>query len=462
MSNIFIIYPHQLFKNIEPLKNKKVLLVEEPLFLTQYRFHIQKVILHRASMKFYEEYLSDNGIEVEYFENEDYLITYKNCMISIYDVVDDWLLKKIKNNFKHLKIFLNPNFFNVHDTSKFLYKYYINRRLELNLFIQDGMPQGGKWSFDSDNRKKLPKSEILPKVQEYENIYIDEARTYCKRFVTNAECTKFFYPVTFEEAEENFEYFLRYKFEKFGFYQDAIVQNESFLYHSNISASLNIGLLDLQTILKKTISYEVPFNSKEGFIRQIIGWREFMLSIYKSNHITMRNSNYFQLENKIPPKLINGNSGVLPLDDVIKKLNKTAYNHHIERLMIIGNIFLLLEINPNEVYRFFMANYIDAYDWVMVANVYGMSQFSDGGTITTKPYISSSNYILKMSSDYKKTDEWCRIWDALYWRFLDKYKNIFQSNPRMIMQVSLLDKMEKVKLQAYKDRAEEFIKEIKC
>jgi deoxyribodipyrimidine photolyase-related protein len=174
----------------------------------------------------------------------------------------------------------------------------------------------------------------------------------------------------------------------------------------------------------------------------------------------MRNSNFFNFQNKISKKLISGNSGLTPLDDTIKKLNKTAYNHHIERLMILGNIFLLLECNPNEVYEFFMANYIDAYDWVMVANVYGMSGFSDGGSITTKPYISSSNYIIKMSNDYKKSETWCKIWDGLYWRFLDKYKHLFINNHRMKMQISLLNKMDKKKLEIHKKIAHDFIESI--
>lgn len=458
MDDIFLVYPHQLFQNIDRLKNKKVLLIEEPLFFTHYKFHIQKLVLHRASMKFYEEYLEKNNINIEYFENELYLQIYKEHKVFIYDVVDDWLLKKIKKSFSNLIIYPNPNLFNVNDNNRFLHKYYINRRKELNLFLDHGKPYGGKWSFDSENRKKLPKNESIPDVKSYENKYIDEAKIYSKKFDSIGEVKEFYYPVTFYEANENFESFLNLKFQRFGDYQDAIVKNESFLYHSNISSSLNIGLLRLNEIIEKTVSFDVPFNAKEGFIRQIIGWREFMFSVYKSSHITMRTSNFFSFYKKIPQKILTGNSGLDPLDDVIRKLHKTAYNHHIERLMILGNIFLLLEIEPNEVYEFFMANYIDSYDWVMVANVYGMSQFSDGGSITTKPYISSSNYIVKMSNDYKKSDPWCKIWDGLYWSFLDKYKELFKNNNRMKMQFSLLERMDKSKLQNHKETAAKFLK----
>jgi len=456
---IFILYPHQLFKNIELLKNKTVLLIEEPLFFTQYRFHIQKLVLHRASMKYYEEYLLFNSINVLYFEDENYFEAYRDSEVCIYDVADDWLLKKIQKNFLNLSIFASPNFLNPNDTNKFFYKYYINRRKELKLFIDENQkPFGGKWSFDTENRNKLPKNHTLPLTFSYSNRFIDEAQEYCKKFESVGICKEFYYPITFDEAFANLNYFLQNKFENYGTYQDAIVNEKNFLYHSNISSSLNIGLLCLEDIIQSVVKEDVPYNSKEGFIRQIIGWREFMFTIYKSSHIKLRTSNFFQFTRKMPLKLISGNSGLIPLDDSIKKLSYTGYNHHIERLMILGNIFLLLEIKPNDVYEFYMANYIDAYDWVMVGNVYGMSGFSDGGSITTKPYISSSNYIIKMSSDYKKSEMWSTIWDGLYWRFLDKYKDLFQKNHRMKMQLALLKKMDTEKLQNHKNLAESFIK----
>ena len=204
----------------------------------------------------------------------------------------------------------------------------------------------------------------------------------------------------------------------------------------------------------------MPFNAKEGFIRQVIGWREFMLTVYKSSHVSLRTTNHFGFKNKMPKKIFQAKSLITPLDDVIKKLDKTSYNHHIERLMILGNIFLLLEIHPDDVYEFFMSSYVDAYDWVMVGNVYGMSGFSDGGSITTKPYISSSNYIIKMSSDYKKSEPWCKIMDGLYWRFLDKYKDLFKSNIRMRMQIAMLEKMPEEKLQNHINTAEKYLKEL--
>lgn len=292
-------------------------------------------------------------------------------------------------------------------------------------------PLYGKYSFDSDNRKKLPKDIFIPAALSYENDYINEAKEYCK------------------------------KFDNFGNYQDAITKDTNliYLFHSNISSSLNVGLLNLNYVIEKIKNAHAPYNAKEGFIRQIIGWRDFMLKIYEDDGVRLRNSNFFEFKNSMPKAIIEGKSGIDILDDVIKKVDKTAYAHHIERLMILGNIFLLLEIKPDDVYEYFMQNYIDAYDWVMVGNVYGMSGFSDGGSITTKPYIASSNYLIKMS-DYSKKDSWCKIVDALYWRFLYKYSYLFKDNPRMKMQISLLNKMSEEKLQNHLKTAEEYLKTI--
>ena len=458
---IFLLYPNQLFKNIDKFKNKKVLLIEEELFFSQYNFHIQKLILHRASMKFYENYLKSNNIEVEYFEDETYLNTYKNEEIFIYELFDNYLEKKIYKNFNNIQTVKNPNFINPNDKNRFMQNFYKNRRKDLNIFMNEGKPLYGKYSFDSDNRKKLPKDIFIPASLSFENDYILEAKEYCKKFDSIGSCDSFNYPTTFEEASVQLDYFIKNRFDNYGTYQDAITKKKGvdYLFHSNISSSLNIGLIDLNELIEKIVNAQAPYNAKEGFIRQVIGWREFMLRIYQDSGTQMRNSNFFQFKNTIPKSILEAKSGITILDDVINKVNNTAYAHHIERLMILGNIFLLIEIDPNEVYEYFMKNYIDAYDWVMIGNVYGMSQFSDGGTITTKPYISSSNYLLKMS-DYSKSEAWCKIIDALYWRFLHKYSYLFSSNPRMKMQISLLNRMKEDKLKSHLNIANEFLEKI--
>ncbi len=414
-------------------------------------------------MKFYEKYLQDNSIEVEYFENENYFDKYKNEKIYVYELFDNYLEKKVFKKFKDITTIKNPNFIHPNDKSKFLHHFYMNRRKELDLFMENGKPLYGKYSFDSDNRKKLPKDIFIPTTLSYDNSYIDEAKNYCKKFDTIGSCESFNYPITFDEASLQLDYFINDKFENFGNYQDAITKDisQTYLFHSNISSSLNIGLLDLNQVIEKIANATAPYNAKEGFIRQIIGWREFMLKVYEDDGVRLRNSNFFNFQNSMPKAILEAKSGIKILDDVIKKVDKTAYAHHIERLMILGNIFLLLEIKPNDVYEYFMKNYIDAYDWVMVGNVYGMSGFSDGGSITTKPYISSSNYLIKMS-DYSKKEDWCEIIDALYWRFLYKYSSKFSNNPRMKMQISLLNRMSKEKLEKHLKVAEDYMQDLYC
>jgi deoxyribodipyrimidine photolyase-related protein len=207
---------------------------------------------------------------------------------------------------------------------------------------------------------------------------------------------------------------------------------------------LNIGLITPKQILNSTLEYSkefnVPLNSLEGFVRQIIGWREFIRAVYHLKGSKQRTTNFWNFSKKIPNTFYNGSTGIIPVDNIIKNINKNGYAHHIERLMVLGNIMCLMRFDPNEVYKWFMEMFIDSYDWVMVPNVYGMSQFADGGIMSTKPYISGSNYILKMSN-YKK-EAWCELWDALYWRFIDDHRDFFNKNYRMKMMVTLYDKKE--------------------
>ena len=195
--------------------------------------------------------------------------------------------------------------------------------------------------------------------------------------------------------------FLKNRFFEFGDYEDAIVQKELILNHSLLSPMINSGLLTPSYVVNELNDYatkkNIPINSFEGIIRQIIGWREFIRGVYVSKGSIERTKNYWGFTKKMPDSFYTASTGIKPVDDSINKVNDNAYLHHIERLMVIGNFMFLCEINPDDVYKWFMELFIDSYDWVMVPNVYGMSQFADGGLMSTKPYISSSNYIMKMS-----------------------------------------------------------------
>ncbi|MCX8057284.1 MAG: cryptochrome/photolyase family protein, partial [Ignavibacteria bacterium] len=293
----------------------------------------------------------------------------------------------------------------------------------------------------------------LPEIQTYSTKFFDEAKKYVQlHFKSNYGNVneKSFFPLTFQQANEHLENFIFDKLIYFGPYQDAIEFSHPFLFHSTISAALNVGLITPKTIIEKVISaydeLKSPIQSIEGFIRQIVGWREYVRLIYKYFGRKIRTSNFFEFQKGLSlEKFYSNNIGIFPVDKTLEKLHQTAYNHHIERLMLLGNLFLLLEIHPDDVYEFFMTNYIDAYDWVMVPNVYGMSQYADGGLMATKPYISSSKYILKMSN--LKKDDWCEKWDNLFWNFLIKHHTKLQYNPRMIYLIKHTEKMsiEKIK-----------------
>lgn len=320
-------------------------------------------------------------------------------------------------------------------------------------------PAGGKWSFDTENRKKLPAYVAVPPMPIFHYDNFDAAQQYVqKHFGRNrGKITQFNYPVTHRQAERMLIFFLKEKLTHFGAYQDAIIRSEHYLFHSILSSSLNIGLLSPETIIQKAISFgsrhRIPLNALEGFIRQVIGWREFMRAVYNKEGVKQRTTNFFGFTRKIPKCFYTGETGIPPIDNIIRNLQDRAYVHHIERLMVLGNFMLLCEFDPDEVYRWFMEHFIDAYDWVMVPNVYGMSQFADGGLMSTKPYISSSNYILKMS-DYKR-GPWCEIWDALFWRFMYVHHALIKNNARLAML-----KIPEAKQKHYVEVAEEYLDRI--
>jgi len=343
--------------------------------------------------------------------------------------------------------------------------FYKKQRRKFNLLMDGDEPQGGKWSFDEENRKKLPDDVPVPDLYEPKtNAYLDAAvKHVSSAYPDNPGTTDgFTYPVTHYQAEEWLSDFISERIEKFGDYEDAISDRSPFLFHSVLTPALNIGLLTPRQVIDAVMAAHsekgIPLNSLEGFVRQIIGWREFMRGIYHYEGNFQRNNNYFNHTRKIPESFWTGNTGIDPIDDVIATVNTHAYSHHIERLMILGNFMLLCEFDPEEIYRWFMELFIDAYDWVMVPNVYGMTQYADGGLITTKPYISGSNYVRKMSS-YRQ-GKWSEIWDGLYWRFLHIHRDKFKNNQRMNMVISLLDRMDKDKLNKHLDVAENFLNDL--
>ena len=489
MKTVNLIFPHQLFEYSPLLENGyDVYLIEELLFFKQYNFHKQKIAFHRATMKHYEAYLISKKIKVIYINTTDVISDIRECIsnlkskgvtnINFIDPVDNWLQKRldqgckkhsIKTKVLNSPLFLNTkidlqHFFRTDKKKYHQTTFYKDERIKRAILIdKDEKPTGGKWSFDTENRKKYPAKKTPPPIQfpDVDNIYIESCEYVTQNFSNNiGQLSKQpLYPTHFKSSKQWFQHFLEQRFLEFGTYEDAIVANQSILNHSVLTPMLNVGLLLPKDIINESIAFaeknNIPINSLEGFVRQIMGWREFIRGIYESRGSDERTHNFWKFKKKIPKSFYNGSTGIYPIDHTIKKILKTGYCHHIERLMVLGNFMMLCEFDPDEVYRWFMELFIDSYDWVMVPNVYGMSQFADGGLMATKPYISGSNYLMKMS-DYKK-GEWQATWDGLFWRFMHKHRSFFKQNPRLGMLVSMFDKMPDEKKKTHIEHATKYL-----
>ena len=472
---IVLIFPIHLFENNDLIKDHdksvKKYIIEEPVYFTKYDTHKLKLILHRASMKKYADKYNLNYIE--YHEADKF---YKNNKADIicYDPVDHDILAKIKKHSK-VELYETPEFIttyedleifhNEHKNKRFIHdsQFYRWQRERLNIL------KNTKLSLDNENRKPFIKTQqevFEPK--ENKNKYVIEATKYVeKHFPKNfGSSEQFFYPIDHAEAHEWLDDFVKHRFKLFGTYEDAIGKNINFGFHSVLSPLLNIGLLTDQDILDKVLplQHKIPLNSFEGFIRQIIGWKSTMRYFYEFYYEKQFGMNKLNHKRKLTYHFWEGKTQIPVIDDTIKKLHTTGYLHHIERLMVMGNFMLLCEIDPDEVFKWFMLT-IDAYQWVMVPNIYGMSQYADGGLLMTRPYISSSNYILKMS-DYKENKDtkildkytWCEIWDALYYRFISKNYNMLKKIYATARNVSHWDKKTKEQQEGLLKTAEQYIK----
>lgn len=426
-----IILPHQLF-DIKYLKNidheiKKIILWEHPQYFTKYNYNKKKLILHRASMKYYYDYLKDHKFTVKYYDYNE-KPKYDKDNVMMFDPIDKIKTPKIKEE----NIIESPNFL----LTKENYAEYKKKKGDSYMFhwfyiwgkeIVDIIPKIK--SKDKENRKKLPKNIDIPDVpsndKNNDQKYIDEAIKYIKKhFGKNyGDIDDFLFPISHKTAKYWLDNFIKNRFKLFGKYQDAIDKENDFLFHSYLSTSINIGLINPLEIIDKIkpLKNKIPMNSYEGYIRQLF-WREYQRYCYI--YFNFGNKNYFGNKKKLNKKWYDGTLGIEPVDDCIKKGFQQGYLNHIQRLMIMGNFMNLYGINANQGFKWFMEFPCDSYEWVMTQNVLDMAfcitgARPNGGTMT-RPYISSSNYILKMSN-YSK-GEWSEEWDKLYQNFLKRNK----------------------------------------
>jgi deoxyribodipyrimidine photolyase-related protein len=429
-------------------------------------YHSHKLILLLSAMRHYRSYIEAKGKKIiyetldqtPYFNQslkriiEEHNITVLSWMKSS-DVAPNQTLTDLTNELKiNHEIYPNEMFVTPElelrdwfksQKSPLMENFYHWQRQRTGILMDGGKPLGGRWNYDAENRRPLPKNSLetpgllFPVHDSLTKQVIDDVRSY---FPTHPGiASDFWLPVTHIEATQWLRSFVNERFSQFGPYEDAMKDGESFLFHSVLSPLINCGLLSVSQVVDAALtaytSDDIPIESVEGFIRQLIGWREYMYGLYL-NEPVMISQNYFgfskQLEDwwytsdgltqDLPP----------PVLSALRTVQAYGYNHHIERLMILGNWFLLNEYDPQSVYRWFSSMYVDAYEWVMVPNVIGMSQYADGGRTATKPYISGGNYLQKMGRWWPNAvDAKDSQFTSLYWQFLQNNHEKLKSNFRM-------------------------------
>lgn len=534
-----LVLPHQLFDEHLGAEGGTVfVVVEHDLLFRQYRFHSHKLVLHRASTARFARRLQSHGFEVRTLRSDadhasrnqlaSLVRDLAPAQVTWFDVVDDWMERDLRSaladgGYTHRDedVLETPNFLTDRaqvdawfaNNAPRMQDFYVWQRRRLDVLLDGEQPVGGKWSYDADNRKKLPRGYTPQVVGRFARHPVlrdegtfdleslvddqddapgscrdadahdgvrsadergrsgkgyDRAGTMRPREVDDAiawvvaefpdapgDPHLFAWPTTADEAREHLDEFVRERLHDFGPYEDAISTEHPFIAHSLLTAALNIGLLDPREVLQAVLDgadESTPLASVEGFVRQVIGWREYMRATYRVYGRRMRTSNHLGHTHALGDGWWDATTGLAPVDLVVSRVLATGYAHHIERLMVLGNAMSLLRVDPDEVYVWFMEMFIDAYDWVMVPNVYAMSQFAAGAAITTKPYVSGSNYLRKMSD--LPAGEWTADWDGLYWAFVDDHRPVFEANHRAKMVVALFDRMAPETRREHRRRAD--------
>ena len=465
--------------------------------------HIQKVVGFFSAMRQFAAELQSQQHQVLYIQLNDvnnlqsfeknihHLIEKEHFTHFEYQLPDEYRLdEQLKNLSQSLSIttsvcdsehFMSSrnelgDFFEGKKTFLMESFYHVMRKKH-HILMEGDKPLTGKWNYDGDNRKKLPKvhkptpplvfnnkvTEILSEIQ----------KTDIKTIGT-IDPEKFVWPINRKQSLELLDFFVTECLALFGSYQDAMTPNEWSLYHSRLSFSMNLKLISPLEVINRAVSEwennpdTIAYNQLEGFVRQIIGWREYMRGIYWNKMPEYASMNYFNNENQLPEWFWTGKTKMNCLKDAINQSLNFAYAHHIQRLMVTGNFALLAGIHPDEVDAWYLGIYIDAIEWVEITNTRGMSQFADGGIVGTKPYVSSAAYIDKMSHYcascfYKKAvktgDKACPF-NSLYWNFYDKNEDKLGKNPRIGMMYNVWRKMKPDDKAALLEQADYYLKNI--
>jgi len=466
--------------------------------------HVQKVIGYFLSMRHLAQHLEKQGHTVRYFRLDDpgnlqsfeknirSLISETGATAFQYQLPDEWrvdeLLKKfaadlekegVKTAVADTEHFLSAR----HDLQQqfqgkktfLMSAFYRKMRVRYNILMEpDGQkPLYGRWNFDAENRKKMPSSLAVPPVPAfYRDVtdLLEVLKTFGVNTIGSVDAQRFDWPVTRDESLELLDHFVRFRLGHFGDYQDALTTRHWLLFHSRLSFSLNVKLLHPLEVVQACVATwqekpeEKTYASLEGFVRQILGWREYMRGVYWAKMPGYRTLNFFNHTAHLPEFYWTGDTPMRCLSHAVTQSLERAYAHHIQRLMVTGNFALLLGVHPDELDSWYLGIYMDALEWVEITNTRGMSQFADGGIVGTKPYVSSANYIHKMG-DYcancafdkdKKYGENACPFNSLYWDFYHRHRDKLGNNPRVGMMYKVWDGMAESEKAALLKQAAEY------
>lgn len=465
--------------------------------------HIQKIVGFFMAMRQFAEELKQKGHQVAYITLDDEINTQslpQNLLWLIqeldieqfeYLLPDEYRLDlQLKNFCQNLaipsKAFDSEHFLSQRDELATFFKgkktflmenFYRMMRKKYNVLMDGNEPTSGQWNFDADNRKKLPKDHRPVEPLVFSKNVEDIVKLLSQSgvsFIGNIDAKNFLWPTTRQESLALLAFFLENCLPQFGTYEDAMHPSYWSIYHSRLSFSLNLKLLHPLEVIQKSVEYweqhqdTITIAQIEGFVRQILGWREYMRGIYWAKMPEFAQMNFFGHDRKLPSWFWNGQTKMACLRHAITQSLDYAYAHHIQRLMLTGNFMLLVGIHPDEADAWYLGIYIDAIEWVEITNTRGMSQYADGGIIGSKPYVGSANYIDKMShycgncfyDKNKKTGDKACPFNSLYWHFFERNRNLLEKNPRIGMSYVTLNKMAQNQRQELLKQADFYLEHI--
>lgn len=503
---LILILGDQLSPDISSLKEARrdrdvVLMVEVAEETTYVRHHKKKIAFILSAMRHFAAELTASGWQVDYIKLEDDGNTGSftgeiGRALKRHDVdrifatePGEWRVLEMMESWRYrfdlpVHILNDSRFVCTRDAfadwaadrKQIRMEYfYRDMRRQTGLLMDGDKPAGGKWNFDTDNRKPAETDLFMPRPRQVrpDAITRDVLQLVEDRFGDHfGDLEPFWFAVTREKAELARDRFIAEALPRFGDYQDAMLTGEDFLYHSVLSPCINAGLLDPLDICRRVEaawqSGDVPLNAAEGFVRQVIGWREYVRGIYWLKMPDYANQNALDARRDLPEFYWTGETDMACLHAAIDQTKRQAYAHHIQRLMITGTFALLAGVEPRQVHEWYLAVYADAYEWVELPNTLGMSQFADGGLLGSKPYAASGNYINRMS-DYcdgcrydvkqKTGDDACPL-NSLYWDFMDRNAETLRGNPRLGPVYRTWDRMSGEKQLNHRESADRFLSQL--